>query len=153
MKNIKTKIIIASILLFPSVIFAQTKDLKYLAGEVTNYIQIAIALILSLAVLMFVYNVYKYFISGSDDVSSKKDAGLYVMWSVIGFFVILSFWGLVNILLKSFQLDNQLPTNSIFGTFKSSNNNNSNSIFNQKPDLKVNPPSDSGSLKVNPPNL
>ena len=60
------------------------------------------------------------------------------MWSVIGFFVILSFWGLVNILLKSFQLDNQLPTNSIFGTFKSSNNNNSNSIFNQTPDRNVN---------------
>jgi hypothetical protein len=72
-------------------------------------------------------------------VSAKKEAGLYVMWSVIGFFVMLSFWGLVNILMNSFKLDNNLPPNTIFGNFRSSSgSNSSNSIFNQNPNTNVN---------------
>ncbi len=131
MKNFKLKTIITSLFFIPFLSYAQqTKDLRGLAGVITDYIQIAIYLILSLAVLMFVYNVYKYFISGSDDVTAKKEAGLYVMWSVIGFFVMLSFWGLVNILMNSFKLDNNLPPNTIFGSFRSSNNSSSNPIFN-----------------------
>lgn len=138
MNNIKIKAGILSVLVLPVITFAETKDLKYIAKLATDYMQIAITLILSLAILMFVYNVYKYFISGSDDVSAKKDAGLYVMWSVIGFFVILSFWGLVNILIKSFNLDSNMPTNTIFGTFRSSGSGSTNSTFNPTTNTRTN---------------
>ncbi len=133
MKNFKNRLAIITLILIPNLSFAQnTRDLKSLATVITDYIQIAIFLILSLSILMFVYNVYKYFISGSDDVNSKKEAGLYVMWSVIGFFVMLSFWGLVNILMNSFKLDRNMPSNTIFGSFRSSRNGstNINSTFN-----------------------
>ncbi len=134
MKNFKFKLTVLSLALLPVISYAQTRtqvrDLKGLAGVITDYIQIAIYLIISLAILMFVYNVYKYFISGSDDVSAKKEAGLYVMWSVIGFFVMLSFWGLVNILINSFKLESNMPSNTIFGNFRSSSNNTTNTIFN-----------------------
>ena len=124
-KNI-IKITILSTILIPAISFAQQKDLNYLVKLFVGYLNVAVYLIMALAMLMFVWNVYKYFIYGSDDVSSKKDAGLYVMWSVIGFFVILSFWGLVNILKNSLKLDDNMPSSGIFGNFKSSG---SGSIF------------------------
>ncbi len=147
MKNITTKLFIAGGILLPFTTYAAGKDLNYLIEKVIGYMNSAIYLILSLAVLMFVWNVYKYFISGSDDVSAKKDAGLYVMWSVIGFFVILSFWGLVNILKNTLNLDSNLPSSSFFGSFRSSGSGSS--IFGQTPDRNVNP-STAPDRNVNP---
>lgn len=148
MKTITIKISVISSLLLPFILFAQQKDLNYLAQKISGYLNVGIVMILSLAIVMFVWNIYKYFISGSDDVSSKKEAGLYVMWSVIGFFVILSFWGLVAILKNSLRLDDSIPSSGLFGNFKSSNSS-SGSIFNQPADRNVNPAPSSG-LNVNP---
>ncbi len=98
---------------------AEKRTLRDLVELVLKYFNIAIILIIGLAVVMFVWNVYKYFIAGGDNAESKKEAGLYVMWSVIGFFVILSFWGLVAILTNTFKLENSIPS-GFFGTFRSS---------------------------------
>ncbi len=123
MKKIITKFGIIGLTVLPFMVFAQNtaqnKDLKYLVSLALGYFNIAISFIISLGILMFIWNVYKYFIAGSDNSESKKEAGLYVMWSVIGFFVILSIWGLVNILLKTFKLDNNVPATP-FGIFTNS---------------------------------
>jgi hypothetical protein len=95
---------LAAVLFLPTVAFA-AKDLKYIIKVITDYMSIFILLIISLAVLTFIWNVYLYFFTEKD----KKEAGMYVLYSVIGFFVILSFWGLVNILSNSLNLDTQQP--------------------------------------------
>lgn len=119
MKKIIIKIGITVGILSPLAVLAAGKDLKYLIDIVMTYIGYAVFFILALATIMFVWNVYKYFISSGDNAESKKEAGLYVMWSIVGFFVILSLWGLVNILLRTFNLDNNAPT-TFFGVFKPS---------------------------------
>jgi hypothetical protein len=125
-KNITKLAIIAGTSL-PFISFAAgDKDLKYLISLVVQYLNYAVYLIMALAIVLFVWNVYKYFIAGGDE-ANKTEAGKYVMWSVIGFFVILSFWGLVNILVNTTKLDTNMPTNTIFGSFRSSTGN---SIFN-----------------------
>lgn len=92
--------------LFPLISFAQEKkDLKYLVGVILEYLTIGIYLIISLAVVTFVWNVYRYFFTEK----SKTEAGMYVLYSTIGFFVILSLWGLVALLTNSLKLDNQQP--------------------------------------------
>ncbi len=109
----------ASLLAFPYVTFALTlaspaasagnpnKTLRDVIDIVIQYFQVFIILIIALAVLTFVWNVYNYFFKA--DLDNKKEAGLYVMYSVIGFFVILSVWGLVNILRNSIKLNNDQP--------------------------------------------
>src|SRR5262245_9436848 len=84
-----------------------TKDLKYLIGVVISYFNIILALLMGLAVIAFVFYVIKYFILKPD--MAKKEGNLYVMWSLIGFFVILSFWGLVNILVGTFDFGQNNP--------------------------------------------
>ena len=107
-KNISKISFVSSILLVPIVMFAQVKDLNYLAKLIVGYINTGIYLIIVLAVVVFTWNIYKYFIVA--DPANKKEAGMYVLYSIIGFFIILSFWGLVYILKNTLKLDDGQPT-------------------------------------------
>lgn len=119
MKKTITQLGIASLAFFPIIASAQEKNLNYIVGLVINAFNVAVYLIIALAFLMFVWNVFRYFIKGGDNVGEKKEAGQYVLWSVVGFFVILSIWGIVNILTNTFKLDSNKPA-GFFGTFTSS---------------------------------
>jgi hypothetical protein len=79
-----------------------TKTLKDLIGVVVGYFNIALAVIMGVAVVMFVFYVVKYFITPNDQ---RTEAAQYVLWSLVGFFIIFSMWGLVNILKGTFNLD------------------------------------------------
>ena len=110
----KATIISATILtLSPFIAFAQptatrTKTLKDLIVLIAYYLNIILGLMMGLAVVFFVYNVIKYFILKSD--SERKEVNNYIMWSLIGFFIILSFWGLVNILTSTFNFGDNRPS-------------------------------------------
>jgi|GEM_PF-1700550 len=80
------------------------KNLNYLVGIIIGYINEAIYLLVGVAVVMFIFYVIKYFIKPADG-AERKEAGTYVMYSVLGFFIILSLWGLVNIVKNTFNLD------------------------------------------------
>jgi len=112
MKKIYTIIALSLFTLLPVITFAQSttgkKDLKYIVGIVIEYLNIGLMLIISLATVVFVWNVYRYFFTEAGG-EGKKEAGMYVLWSVVGFFVILSFWGLVALLRTSLPLDDQRP--------------------------------------------
>ena len=113
------KISAVLIAIMPAVAFAQEKDLNYLIRLTIGYLNSGVYVIIALAIFMFVWNVVKYFIISGDDVGAKKEAGLYVMWSVIGFFVIISILGLVKIVQNTFKLDSTAPS-GFFGNFRSS---------------------------------
>lgn len=123
MKNIY-KLGIAGAVLMPFVTFAQTTwhgpsacttyTLACLVAKIIDYFQLAVTLIIGLAFLTFVWNVYQYFFTEKD----KKEAGMYVLYSVIGFFVILSIWGLVAVLRNTLNLPSYQPNwpfNSVGG--------------------------------------
>lgn len=78
-------------------------DLHYIIGIIISYLNEALFLFMGVAVVMFVFYVIKYYMRPDAD---RTEAAKYVMWSVIGFFVILSFWGIVNILQNTFNLQN-----------------------------------------------
>ena len=88
-----------------------TKDLKYIIGIITDYFNQAVYLLIGLAIIIFIWQVIQYYIKPNGD---RTNAGLYVMYSVIGFFAILSVWGLVNIVRSTFSLDNSSPTENQF---------------------------------------
>ena len=69
------------------------QNLSYIMQLVTAYFNDFLVLVMAVAVVLFVFNVVKYFMMPGAD---RKEAGNYVMYSVLGFFVILAFWGLVR---------------------------------------------------------
>ncbi|MEK7642040.1 MAG: hypothetical protein AAB365_03570 [Patescibacteria group bacterium] len=107
MKKISLSITAIALWALPFVTFAQTasnkKDLAWVINIIIGYINQALVLLMGVAVIIFVYYVVKYFILPNEN---RSEAGSYVMYSLIGFFVILSFWGLVNILQGTFGLQN-----------------------------------------------
>lgn len=112
MRNIKKYIPAATLFLStvaPLVSYAATdKKLSDIISLIAGYLNQGLELLMGFAVLAFVWYVIRYFILRSDDVK-RSDAAMYVMWSLIGFFVILSVWGLVNILISTFNLGNNSP--------------------------------------------
>ncbi|MFA6601659.1 MAG: hypothetical protein WCT02_02250 [Candidatus Paceibacterota bacterium] len=91
----------------PLVTFAQTKTLKDLISLVAGYFNDILALLMGAAVVMFVWYVIRYFIMPNE---KRTEAAQYIMWALIGFFAILSLWGLVNILIGTFNLQTGSPT-------------------------------------------
>ena len=71
--------------------------------RVVGYLNQILFLLIGLSVVTFAYYVFKFFIKPNE---KHDEAGKYVMYSLIGFFVILSMWGLVNILQNTFGIGN-----------------------------------------------
>ena len=99
-----------SLSLIPAYAFA-SQTLCSLAQTVLGYFNISIEVILGLAIVIFVFGIYRYFFM---DRENNKERGMYLLWGIVGFACIICFWGLVNLLTNSFSLDNSAPTNGSF---------------------------------------
>jgi hypothetical protein len=68
-----------------------------------------VPLIIGLAVVVFVYGVLTTMLSEGGE--KKEEGKQYMLWGIIGIFVMVSLWGIVNIIGNTFQLDNRaIPT-------------------------------------------
>jgi len=137
----KKTLFILAILVAPFVAFAQTTSSQCTSGTLTlctlinkiiGYLNQILFVLIGIAVVVFVYYIFKYFIKPNEN---RDEAGKYVMYSVIGFFVILSMWGLVNILQNTFGLNNTAMSMSqisnLFPGDSGSSGNQGTNIFNQ----------------------
>jgi len=68
-----------------------------------------VPLIFAAAFLVFIWGVFQYFIlsKGSDD-GQEKGRNL-MIYGLIGFFVMVSVWGIINLLVGTFGLDAEDP--------------------------------------------
>ncbi|MDO8575370.1 MAG: hypothetical protein Q7R78_01570 [bacterium] len=97
----------------PSATLNTSSNLSDVVTFILGYFDKAILLILGLCVVLFVWGVYQYFFVKNESGDGKKgEAGMFVMYGVIGFFIILSFWGLVSILKNTFGFDYGIPSAS-----------------------------------------
>lgn len=65
---------------------------------------LAIPIIFAVAFLMFVWGAYKYFILGADDEKARTKGRQFVLYAVLGFVAIISVWGLVTVVINTFNL-------------------------------------------------
>jgi hypothetical protein len=116
-KKIIHSIFVLTFILFPVLSFAQTTtstvkvcsatinnigDVLCKIGSILNYI---IPLLLVLGVVYFVWGVITYVIK--DDEEAKKKGRNRIIYGLIGIVVIVSLWGLVGIVVKTFGLNQQ----------------------------------------------
>ncbi len=87
-----------------------------IVAAITFINQFLIPLLLSFAFLMFLWGVFKYFIGGGTSAEERQEGQKYVLWSVIGFAIIFSVWGLVWLLLNTFRFGGErMPPVPSFG--------------------------------------
>ena len=82
-------------------------DLYSIFPALTRLINEAYIILISIAVLILVYGLFK-FIANAGDPAARKEGRSFILWAVIGIFVMTSVWGLVNILKNTFQLDENM---------------------------------------------
>ncbi len=108
---IKNTILSLAIFILPVVASAASapKDFQGLIQRFMDLIQLAVPVLMSLAVLGFLYGVATYMWKGSESDAARKEGSKFMMWGIIALFVMVSIWGLVGIL-----------DNTIFGGSSSS---------------------------------
>ncbi len=112
MKKISSlKTIFATLAIFalPLLTSAQSNDgIKSLISTAGGVIQALIPIVIGLAVLVFLWGVLKYVLASSD--AGKGEGRTFMLWGIIALFVMVSVWGLVNILRDSLNLNPATPT-------------------------------------------
>lgn len=76
-----------------------------LIGLINN---VAVPVLFAFAFLVFIFGVFQYFIQGGHDEEKRETGKSLMLWGIIGFFVMVSVWGLVNILRGTFNFDDSI---------------------------------------------
>src|SRR3989338_10536882 len=71
---------------------------------VMDFLSQAVIILVALAVVFFLYGILKYITAGDDEEKRGKMKNV-MIYGIIGLFVMISFWGIVNILINTFELD------------------------------------------------
>ena len=78
---------------------AQTYAFDDLVELFLDILDDVIVLIVALAVVMFIWGVLKYITAGESE-DKIREGRNYIIYGIIGIFVMVSVWGLVNILVN-----------------------------------------------------
>lgn len=80
-----------------------------------NILNLILPFIVGLTVLMIIYGIFGFVTNPADEEARGKAKG-YIIWGIIAVFIMVSVWGLVNILYNSFLTDpfagQELPINA-----------------------------------------
>lgn len=72
--------------------------LRQYANSITYIINfLLIPTLIALALITFLWGVYRYFILGAENETEREKGKQFVLWGIIGFVVIVSVWGLVAV--------------------------------------------------------
>ena len=95
------KFIITGLVLAPTLAFAQTLgNLETLLRSIQRLVSIAMPIIAGLALLGFFWGLVQYIFSAGDD--TKKEKGQqHMIWGVIGLFVMMSVFGIMQLIINT----------------------------------------------------
>ena len=102
---------IGTALALPFITLAQTIDNVQSAGQfIINLINtVAVPVLFALAFIVFIFGIFQYFILSRGDEEKQGLGRSLMLWGLIGFFLMVSVWGLVNILVGTFSLNSNVP--------------------------------------------
>ncbi|TAK57242.1 hypothetical protein EPO17_02545 [Patescibacteria group bacterium] len=116
--------------LLPALVFAQAKITTFegLVNKFITLIKYLVPLIFAIALVAFLWGIFQYFFSGAEKKEEAKD---FLLYGIIGLFIMVSVWGLVRILTGTFLLENAQPNlPSLGGGYNTTSGSGSGSTFN-----------------------
>ncbi|MFT7507265.1 MAG: hypothetical protein ACI92I_000408 [Acidimicrobiales bacterium] len=92
-------ILSSSVFLLPVVVLAQFGEVDTFVGNLNIFISSRLVpFVFTLALLVFVYGMYKYFILGGANEADREKGKQLLVWAVMGFVLMVSIWGIVGML-------------------------------------------------------
>jgi hypothetical protein len=102
----KKFLVTASSFALPGLALAQSVDTGYIDSileSIGNIIGTLLPLIIAGAVVYFVWNIARYVVAGDD--AAKEQYKSRIIYGIIGLFVMVAVWGLVNLLAGILGVD------------------------------------------------
>lgn len=91
--------LLALVAVTPMVAFAQFGGINTFLTDVMTFINgTLIPLVFAVALLVFLYGVFQYFILGGGDEGKREEGRQLMLWAIIGFVVMVSIFGIVNLI-------------------------------------------------------
>ncbi|MFA6278477.1 MAG: hypothetical protein WC638_00070 [Candidatus Paceibacterota bacterium] len=117
MKKITRAALILTTLLAPSFAFAASGYLSYssidgcdvyicwLGGMILNIINsVLVPVLFAIAFIVFLYGIAKAYIFSYGDTTKVAEGHHLVLWGIVAFAIMISIWGLVNVVANTFGL-------------------------------------------------
>lgn len=110
----KKFLVSSGLFLSPVIALAQTEitTVSGFINRLQSVINLIIPFLIGLAVLVIIYGVLTYIASAGNE-EKRKEAKTFIIWGFIGAFIMLSVWGIINILVTSFATDADPVRNAI----------------------------------------
>lgn len=116
-------VLVGAASLIPAISFAQSPTqqapTRTLGTSIDDFIGFlndsVVPLIFALAFIVFIWYIFTHFIAGGADEEKLSKGRMFVLWAIIGFFVMFSIWGLVNVAVSSVGLNNTSLPPPTFG--------------------------------------
>jgi len=85
-------------IVLPGVAFGQFGEVNDFLDDVSSFINSTlIPLVFALALLLFIWGIFQYFILGGADEEKREDGKKLMLWAIVGFVVMVSIFGIVNL--------------------------------------------------------
>lgn len=121
-RSIFTKISVLGLLALPMIVSAQglfgdDEDFTDAGTTVLTFINsYLVPFIFALALIFFLWGVLKAFVIKGDE-DSRSEGKQYMVWAIVGLVVMVSLWGIVNLLSGALGLDEEtiddIPTSPV----------------------------------------
>ena len=98
------KKLIAISLTFAPLLVAAAATLESILQQISHLVSLLVPLLITLAVVYFIWGVIKYIAAGGDE-EKRKEARSMMIYGIIGLFVIVAMWGLVEVLRSTFGIN------------------------------------------------
>jgi len=80
-------------------------DLQGILNELATLIQTATPLVVALALLFFFWGLATYILAAGNE-EKKKNGRSIMVWGVLALFIMVSVWGIINVIRTTFGLEN-----------------------------------------------
>ena len=97
------KFVLSLLVLTPALASAQLGNVGDLMGSVGRLVDLAIPIVVSLALLAFFWGLAKFIFAAGDE-ESKADGKKIMIGGVVALFVMVSVWGLVGFIGNAFNI-------------------------------------------------
>lgn len=119
MKSIKKTVLRAGASLTPFVpmvaLAQEFGQINSFVGRITTFINnTLIPLIFGIALLVFIWGMFRFFVYGGHNEEEKEKGKSLMVWATVGFVLMVSIWGIVNLLAGGLgftgETVNNIPT-------------------------------------------
>ncbi|MFT5849804.1 MAG: hypothetical protein ACI9H6_000623 [Patiriisocius sp.] len=99
MKKISIYTLALALMVLPGVAAAQFGGINDFIGDISSFINgTLIPLVFAVALLVFIYGIFKYFILGGGDEDSREEGKKLMVYAIVGFVIMVSVFGIVNLI-------------------------------------------------------